>query len=73
MASLLGSPFVLPFLSVLFPFSTSPTCDSFLVSHYLIGTILYFVWWARNLATFRNGTLSSVSIINSIVKDVKQL
>ena len=71
LSSLLGSSFVLSFPSVLFPLSTSSSCDSLLVSHYLIATILYFVWWARNLATFRNSTLDSASIINSIVKDVR--
>ena len=39
--------------------------------YYLVATVLFFVWYARNLATFRNRTLGFRSIVNNVIKDVR--
>ena len=70
LSRLLGSPFVLSFSSVLFPLSPFSSSPEHRLSSYLIA-IVYFVWLARNLATFRNSSLGSHSIINMIIKDIK--
>ena len=49
-------------LSVLYPLNLHPSTTGFRIAHYLIATILYWIWIARNLATFRNRVLSSLSI-----------
>ena len=71
LSRLLSSPFVLSFSSVLFPLSSSSSSPGHRLSNYLIATIVYFVWLARNLATFRNSSLGSRSIINMIIKDIR--
>ncbi len=68
---LLNSPFVVSVPSVFYPLSDSPssTCSS--LSNFLTVTILFWIWSSRNLATFRNSTLSSQQIINLIRNDVR--
>ena len=68
---LLRFPFVLSSLSVLFPFSVCSSSPGPSVFYYLAATILFFVWHACNLATFRNRTLGFRSIVNNVIKDVK--
>ena len=64
------SPFIPSFKSILFPLANFP--DSRLsVYHYFLASILFFIWQARNLATFRNRTLSSRNIVNLIIKDIR--
>ena len=64
------STFVVSIPSVFFPLSDDPSPSSPL-SHFLIVTILYWIWTARNLATFRNSTLGPQQIIELIKNDVK--
>ena len=56
-------------LSVLYPPNSHPSTTGFRLAHYLIATILYWIWAARNLATFRNRILS-LSIANLIKQDI---
>ena len=60
------------FLSVLFPLSSFPSSPGLPVYQYLIVSVAYFIWLAigRNLATFRQGRLSSQPIVNNVIKDV---
>lgn len=41
------------------------------LSNYLLATILYWVWLARNRATFRNSILNSNKIIGLVKNDVR--
>lgn len=53
---------------VFYPLSDAPSRP---ILCYLVATILYWVWYARNLATFCNSSLSSKAITNLIIKDIK--
>ena len=64
------STFVVSIPSVFFPLSDDPSPSSPL-SHFLIVTILYWLWTSRNMATFRNSTLGYQPIIGLIKNDVK--
>ena len=65
---LAGSPFSVSVSDIFFPPSDSLAQP---LSSYVIITILYWVWHARNLATFRNSVLSSQATIRLVVKDIK--
>ena len=71
LSRLLGSPFSLSFSSVLFPFSSLHSSPSLSLFYYLISTILFHIWHARNSATFRNRRLPSCAIVNTIIKDIQ--
>ena len=71
LSRLLGSPFSLSFSSVLFPFSSLQSSPSLSLFRYLIATILFHVWHARNSATFRNRRLPSCAIVDIIIKDIQ--
>ena len=49
---LLSSPFVLSSKSVFYPFSRVPSSTGVTLSNYLIATVLFWIWNARNRATF---------------------
>lgn len=68
---LLSSPFTVSTSSVFFPLSPTPTSGLSLLYNYAVATILFWIWQARNLATFRYSNLTSNSIINLIIKDFK--
>ena len=65
-----NSTFVVSIPSVFFPLSDDPSPVSPL-SNFLIVTILFWIWTARNLATFRNSTLGHQQVIDLIKNDVK--
>ena len=67
-STLLCSPFSVSVFEVSFLLCVSLTQP---LSNYLIATVLYWIWHARNLATFRNSTLSSQATIRLIVKHIK--
>ena len=70
LSRLQGSPFIPSFKSILFPLANFS--DSRLsVYHYFLASILFFIWQSRNLATFRNRTLSSRNIVYLIIKDIR--
>ena len=71
LSRLLGSPFSLSFSSVLFPFSSLQSSRSLSLFRYLIATILFHVWHARNSATLRNRRLPSCAIVDIIIKDIQ--
>ena len=52
-----GSTFSLSVSSVLHPFSDSQSSARVSLSCYLKATVLYSIWHARNLATFRNAVI----------------
>ena len=56
-------------ISVYYPFSNVQSSTGFFLSNYLIATIFYWAWFARNRATFRNSVLSSSKIIGLIKND----
>ena len=64
---LAGSPFPVSVSDIFPPLSDSSSP----LSSYVIVTVLYWIWHARNLATFRNSTLSSQATVRLIVKDIK--
>ena len=64
------STFVVSIPLVFFALSDDPSPSSPL-SHFLIVTILYWLWTSRNMATFRNSTLGYQQIIGLIKNDVK--
>ena len=68
---LLASPFVLSSSSVFYPFSQTQSSSGVSLSNYLIATILFWVWNARNRATFRNSILDSEKIILLIKNDIQ--
>ena len=68
---LLDSPFFASPESVYYPFSIIPSSTCLMLSNYLLATILYWVWFARNRATFRNSPMSSSKIIGLIKNDVR--
>lgn len=56
--------------SVYCPFSDVQSSTGVTISNNLVATILYWVWIARNRATFQNSLLSSSKIIGQIKNDV---
>ena len=58
--------------SLFFPFSDAQSSPLVSLSYYLWATITYWVWHARNVATFsvRLPVLSSLYIVDLIKKDV---
>ena len=70
LSRLLDFRFSVSVSSVFFPVSDSQSSPALLLSCYLIASCIYYVWHARNLATFRNSVLSSQKIIDLVVKDV---
>ena len=68
---LLDSPFSVSPKSVYYPFSYVQSSTGVTLSNYLIATILYWSWIARNQATFTNSILSSQKIVNLIKNDIR--
>ena len=68
LSRLSGSPFTVCVSDIFFPLS-DPQPPS--LRCYLIVTVLYWIWHTRNIATFRNSSLTSQAIVDLIVKDVK--
>ena len=67
---LLDSPFVLSSISVFYPVSDVQSSAGVSLSNFLLATVLFWIWNARNSATFRNAVLDSERIIQLIKKDV---
>lgn len=67
----LSSPFSVSVSSVFYPLCDSQSSPSSSIYSFLVVTILFWIWFARNQSTFRNSRLSSQSIINLIIKDIK--
>jgi len=67
---LLDSPFSTSLTSIYFPFSCAQSSTGTSLSNYLLATILYWCWFARNRATFRNSVLSSKRVISLIKNDI---
>ena len=67
---LLASPFVLSCASIFYPFSQAQSSTGVSLSRYLIATVLFWIWNARNRATFRNSVLNSERIISLIENDI---
>jgi len=68
---LLASPFVLLPTSIFYPFSSVQSSSCVSLSNYLIATVLFWVWNARNHATFRKCILNSETIIPLIKNDIQ--
>ena len=68
-SQLANSTFTIATRTIFFPLDESFSSPN--VHHYLIATILFWLWHARNMATFRNKVLSSDSISELIRKDIK--
>ena len=71
LSRLLGSPLSLSFTSVLFPLSMSQSSPRLLLFRYLIASILYYIWQARNSTTFRNSHLTFQAIVDLIRKNIR--
>jgi len=69
--SLLGSPFSVSPVSVYYLFLDSQSSTGFSLFQYLVATILYWCWFARNRATFYNSNLSPDSIVKLIKNDIQ--
>ena len=65
------SPFSVTAPSLFYPLSDSQSSISSSIYNFLVATILFWIWYARNQSTFRNSRLSSQSIIKLVVKDIK--
>ena len=70
LSTLLGSPFSVSPKSIYFPFLCVQPSPGFSLFVYLVATILYWCWFARNRATHRNSLLSSKQIIRLVKNDV---
>ena len=70
-SALLDSPFCASPKSVYYPFSCVQSSTGVMISNYLLATILYWVWLARNRATFRNSPISSSKMIGLIKNDIR--
>ena len=60
-------PFPISPLSIFYPFSD---VSLHALVRYLLATILYWIWNARNLSTFRNSKISSKKIADLITRDI---
>lgn len=69
-STLLETPFSVSPKSVYYPFSSSHSSPGVSLSHYLIATIIFWCWFARNRATFYNSNLSSDRITTLVKRDV---
>lgn len=54
-----------------YPFSSIQSSTDISLSNYLMATIIYWCWLARNRATFRNSVLSSDKIIHLVKNDIQ--
>ena len=68
---LLGSQFFFTPTTVYYPFSCAQSSTGVIFVNYLMATILYWVWLARNRATFRNSVLDSKKIIDLVKNGVR--
>ena len=71
LSRLSSSPFFVSSKSVFFPFSETQSSPGNSPFSYLIATILYYIWFARNRATFHNSVLSSDKISKIILCDTQ--
>lgn len=67
----LASPFILSCTSVFYPFSQAQSLTGVSLSNYLIATILFWIWNARNRTTFCNSVLNSERIVSLIENDIR--
>ena len=67
---LLGSQFFVTPRTVYYPFFCAQSSTGVILANYLMATILYWVWLARNRTTFRNSVLDSKKIIDLVKNDV---
>ena len=67
----LDYPFVLSSSSVFYPFSEAQSSTGISLSNYLIATILFWIWNARNQAFFGSSVLDSAKIMLLIKKDIE--
>ena len=58
-------------MSVFYPFSSAKSSTGASLSNYLIATIIYWCWFARNRATFGNSLLPSDKVIDLIKRDIQ--
>ena len=70
-SNFLDSPFSVSPKSVYYPFSFLESSTGVCLSRYLIATILYWCWFARNRATFHNSNLNHDKIIKLIKSDIQ--
>ena len=70
-STFLESPFSVSPKSVYYPFSFIESSTGVSLSRYLIATILYWCWFARNRATFHNSNLNHDKIIQLIKNDIQ--
>ena len=70
-STFLESPFSVSPKSVYYPFSFIESSTGACLSRYLIATILYWCWFARNRATFHNSNLNHDKIIQLIKNDIQ--
>ena len=68
---LLDSPFSVSCRSVFYLFSSAQSSTGTSLSNYLIATIIYWCWFARNRTTFRNSLLPSDKVIDLIKCDIQ--
>lgn len=71
LSDFLNSPFSVSTLSVFYPLSDSPSSNAASLYNFVVVTVLYWVWYARNELIFRNCRLSSRSVINQVIKDIR--
>ena len=67
---LLDSPFFLSSISVFYPLSDVQSSAGVSLSNFLLAIVLFWIWNARNSATFRNPVLDFERIIQLIKIDV---
>ena len=70
LSRLYSSPFFVSSKSVFFPLSETQSSTGNSLASYLIATILYYIWFARNRATFHNSVLPSEKIQRIIQCDI---
>ena len=71
LSALLDSPFVISTSTVFYPFSSAQFSTGTSLSNYLIATIIYWCWFARNRATFRNSLLTADKIVDLVKRDIQ--
>ena len=71
LSRLYSSPFSISSKSIFFPLSEVQSSTGNSLASYLIATILFYIWFARNRATFHNSVLSSEKIRRIILCDIQ--
>ena len=68
---LLNSPVCPSPETVFYPFSSAQSSTGTSLSQYLLATIIYWCWFARNRVTFRNSILTCNKIISLVKRDIQ--